>query len=1487
MGNLRKVIASISLVAILSTFAVTNAAFAKSPFTDVPDSHWFTKDGWDVKAKDAGIFTKTTAMPDAKVIRADMAMMVAAAAGLNMTSLEAFPSGVFTDVKSTDYWYKSLQAGRQANVFSEKPKFDAVGVTNRAQAAKVIVQAFGLTPATPKTKTLSDINLSYTGADAWMNNIYTAYCYGLVKGGTYMPGNDVTRAEFAKMLIVAKDAPTLKAECTSGPVVDNPPVEVLGGDVSVSMSDSSPDAATLADGTAFDKLLSLDLSAGSDGAKVEEITVTSFGKVSDSLVKVSVWKDGVRVGNVVSLSESKATVSFNTPVVIPANGDVQLDIAVNLDSTIGSGTVGVSIDAADDIVLDGGTVDGDFPIESPEFGIVDGSNSVAAATFDVVNLASTNRAIDPQLAYKLTTFKISETASKEDVVFEGITLFNNGNTSDKDLQNITVKDQEGKTLGSVEQTTDKIANIMFDEPYTMKQGTSRNFDVYVDVVGGSTRTAQFIIQNDYDVSIVGVKSKSSIIPTAGSNTDTSFPMGDLTTGNAGYNFVTVNEGSASLAKDNASPSGDVTLGSSDVILGTFNIQAQGEDIELQKVALDFSNGSSRAATTGDTTSYFDCIQSSGATSCDGTTQNDLQGSIKLVTTEGKTLYTVSASTLKLWNYTDRATYATLSAYQTVKAGEQLKLNIVGSIGSNASYTGAGESLKVGINKMYYYKKASLKYADTGSATANTMSVTTSSLSVSSDTSYGAQTVVAGTSNVKLGAFNIKGSSGEKVNVTSIALQVDNSSNNSTDIKNLKVYKGVDSTGTQLGVTQASVTDATDLTLSVTGFMLEKGEEAKISVYGDVASSYTDGNTSTVKVAASGVSGTGQTSQSSASGPSSQLSLQVVTVNTSGTLTLAVADDTAVSKILVAGTAYTDTDANVAKFKFTASKAEDIYLTRVALRLNTDAADAAVSGAAIYGSTNAAQLGDLIGTVHSMQSDSTRPGYIQWDWTDTSRPKIASNSSYYITVKANIVSSSQADVSATGPKFILADVRSEGSSQLLPTNNAVDQIPTTLILGTFAAPSAATDLAAALSATATTITVGSDSSTPANATGSGMLDNDGVGYYCYIDIDAAGGYPVAGGREIFYVVGADTPATTGVYQIQRGLFGTTAAAITPATNNEHLYCVAAKAGNAMSVMNTKLTASTDTTGLDNSAKTAQKLAKVVFTAAANASDTNANDATINKMRISVTASNADASSFVMYPDEQYNNATYAVTGKYVADGVVEFNFGDADANGTADTTFSATAYDTVSEGQSRTYDIKANTTTGTNGSLDVSIAKTGTAATGTYGSDADVSWSDNYGTTIAWLNQSGTVVNLRYFSSASSTGTPDTTAPVISCTSSCMVSQTTGNTMTAGDVHGFTFSEAMSQVTFTDVKMTTAGTITADFAAQGVADGTLFSFATAGAATVASYTPSWASSTSFRLTVGVVGGTASNTYEGVVTPSSTLFMDVYGNAGPTGTATTAW
>ena len=176
--------------------------------------------------------------------------------------------------------------------------------------------------------------------------------------------------------------------------------------------------------------------------------------------------------------------------------------------------MGVGVKAATDVVLDGGTVSGTFPINTPEFGIVDGGTSVAAVTFDVVSLATATRTIDPQDGYKITTFKVSESNSKEDLLFNGFTLFNNGNTADADLQNITVKDQNGNPLGTLAQASNKIIKVMFDAPYEMKGGTARNFDVYVDIKSGSTRTAQLILQNDFDLYVSG-QEQSAIIPTAG------------------------------------------------------------------------------------------------------------------------------------------------------------------------------------------------------------------------------------------------------------------------------------------------------------------------------------------------------------------------------------------------------------------------------------------------------------------------------------------------------------------------------------------------------------------------------------------------------------------------------------------------------------------------------------------------------------------------------------------------------------------------------------------------------------------------------------------------------------------------------------------------------------------------------------------------------------------------------------------------------------
>lgn len=575
MGNLRKVIASISLVAILSTFAVTNAAFAKSPFTDVGDKHWFTTEGWDVKAKDAGIFTKTTAMPDASVIRADMAMMVAAAAGLNMTSLEAFPSGVFTDVKSTDYWYKSLQAGRQANVFSEKPKFDATGVTNRAQAAKVIVTAFGLTPATPKTKTLSDVNLSYTGADAWMNNIYTAYCYGLVKAGTFNPGANVTRAEFAKMLIVAKDAPTLKAECTKGTDVV-PPVKTGGGALDISVADSSPSEASVPALASGVNLGSFTFKSNGSAESISSIkfTRTGLGDTND-FTSVYVYADGVRLRSGKTISSDDNTVEFsNLGIKIAKDSSVEVslkgDIAGTASSTpTGSVTGGeenyFGIASDKDVTTDADSVTG-LPVTAEKVKLL----TTVVSTITVANGATLSKPTLGQSSAKVGSFKV--TAGTNNAVINGVTLVQNGSISNSYLKNFVVKESvSGKEMGTADALVGDKLVVQFNEPYTVTKSQNRTFDVYADTTGGkSTDTVRLYIEEAGDLMVEDAQYNFGAYVTNNFGSSSAYCLG------AGSNTCPTNgsfQAGAVTFADNGPVAGDIAKNTTQTAFFNFAVTA--------------------------------------------------------------------------------------------------------------------------------------------------------------------------------------------------------------------------------------------------------------------------------------------------------------------------------------------------------------------------------------------------------------------------------------------------------------------------------------------------------------------------------------------------------------------------------------------------------------------------------------------------------------------------------------------------------------------------------------------------------------------------------------------------------------------------------------------------------------------------------------------------------------------------------------------------
>lgn len=203
MRNLRKMIASLSVVAILSSLVVSTA-FAAS-FGDVTAS-----DEWYGPLNDlveAGVVDGSQAnfRPYDKLTRAEAATYVVRLAGF---TLEEPTSATFADVPTTHPAFKYIETAAKHNVlkgYGHKPGYfgpdDAV---TRSQFAKIVVEGLGLDLYTPATATFPDVPF---GTDLGQY-VETVAHYGIVKGyanGNFGPADNIIRGHSALMLDRSSD----------------------------------------------------------------------------------------------------------------------------------------------------------------------------------------------------------------------------------------------------------------------------------------------------------------------------------------------------------------------------------------------------------------------------------------------------------------------------------------------------------------------------------------------------------------------------------------------------------------------------------------------------------------------------------------------------------------------------------------------------------------------------------------------------------------------------------------------------------------------------------------------------------------------------------------------------------------------------------------------------------------------------------------------------------------------------------------------------------------------------------------------------------------------------------------------------------------------------------------------------------------------------------------------------------------------------------
>lgn len=681
-----------------------------------------------------------------------------------------------------------------------------------------------------------------------------------------VPANAADKAKTQTGVMAARTPGQLSPTATTGGTTPPP----VGGGLSVSLASNNPAAAVIADGTANNPVLRVNLSAGSAPVSVTGIKFTKGGFTANTnITGAGVYVNGVRHGNVISTlgADGVAVTTFsNQPITVPAGSSVVVEFRVNLSTAANSGTLSFGVNSAADITSNASSVSGSFPVNGNTFTTVDGSSSLGAVTLDVqaVNTSGASYNVDAASSQRITKFRVVETTSNEAVKLHSLTLWNNGTAADSDLKDIELRDQVGNVLATAQQVG-KMVVFNLATPYLVDKGQTKDFEVYAKIIGGAARTVQFTVYNDYDLYVVGQNTMSGILPTAAGGVDSTFPIGDTTTS---YNTVTIGSGTLVFNRSSDSPSSAMVPGATDQVLAKYDVTAQGEDMEIRGISFGIATGAATQSVTG--TVY--------------------------VKVDGAIVYSAAHNTT---NFTPGGTAAsrTLSSYPVIKAGVKSVVEIVGSVHSTSV---SNASLLVNDFDVTSVKRLITNdITDPGVSALDglTRNITAAALTVRTLATPVATTIVPVATGQELAHVELDASaSGEDVRVSTLIV-TDTTSTTATisSVANLQMYKkNADGSLTLLQTSSSTATLSNSAGVGTATFnfstplTVSKTDKTTLVLKGDLISG-SNGQTHKFNVggaalSTSAVTATGATTGTSISSPTMAGTGQTMTVGGGGTLT---------------------------------------------------------------------------------------------------------------------------------------------------------------------------------------------------------------------------------------------------------------------------------------------------------------------------------------------------------------------------------------------------------------------------------------------------------------------------------------------------------------------------------------------------------------------------------------------------------------------------
>ncbi len=828
---------------------------------------------------------------------------------------------------------------------------------------------------------------------------------------------------------VAADARTVSAEVlasvtkdtatvTPATLVANPAQKVAGssgsttstpamGTATVALAADTPAVSTLPSATAYNKVLKINVTAGSDkDVKVTSLTVTRTGFVADTNVSgVTVWDaQGNRHGDVMTSfnSDHKVVIGFaNYPILVAKGKTETITVAYNLGSTT-SGTVGASIASASDVGSDA-TVQGSFPVAGNIMSLVDGSSSLATFTVTTTAVGGNTASGDTGNVSigevkEIGKFKFTQANGKNDINVTGFTLYLDGTVKDKDFINYEVVAPDNTILAKTEFASNRYVTFKFDKAYTVPKNANRTLTVRALSNDGSGNYVRVQLQNDYDMMVADAASGHGLLPTS------------FASGYASDGYFKMKSGSLTLAKASASKSGNISAGASDVELASFDVTAVGEDMEIRKIGVQITSSGPAVA---------------------------LSGNLKLVTSDGETLLTFGADTATDALYTTAGSQRSLSQYWTVKSGQTKQLKVVGNISTNATST----SYTVGVGNFYAKRMSTLDFSDNLPSssnlgvTGNSVTVQSTNLTLTKDTTMGNKNLAPGSSGAIIGQYVAQAGSAENVRLTNVNIlfTTDGTEAGSPDVvKNLELWAGT-STAAMAKVGSTVNTAATSSNSFAFDLAIAANTSRIIQVRANLDSNGTSGHAVTTQVGSFNYIGvnTNNTTSDTTTDPTGQ----TMTLTAANVLITAASDTTTVSSIRTPGA----TAVQVAKWKVEAQN-EAVTLNRITFQPVGTSAAAPNGDANQFGTLYLYDASDMTKVLAETNfTPGSSNAYARF--TKDAMLTIPADQSKYLVLKAVITGSGAMSPATTSawilPTTTASNIEIARSSGGMLTNDSID------------------------------------------------------------------------------------------------------------------------------------------------------------------------------------------------------------------------------------------------------------------------------------------------------------------------------------------------------------------------------------------------------------------------------------------------------------------